>query len=81
MAKNTELSTSDSVARKVTENPDENVDTGEENYFYDLTIPGAIIVITIFWRKKKKLCPKMMKFGSKIKKREMERESNVNSLR
>ena len=67
MAKNTELSTSDSVARKVTENPDENVDTEEENYFYDLTIPGAIIVITIFRRKKKKLYPKIMIFVSKLK--------------
>ena len=40
MVKNTELSTSESVAIKMTENPDENVDTEEEMYFHDLTIPG-----------------------------------------
>ena len=33
------LSASGSVARKMTETPDENVDTEEEMYFYDLTIP------------------------------------------
>ena len=36
----TELSTSVSVARKIIETPDENVDTGEEIDFEDLTIPG-----------------------------------------
>ena len=36
----TELGTSDSVARKLTENPDENVDTEEEMDFYDQTITG-----------------------------------------
>ena len=36
----TELSTSDSVAIKVTENIDENVDTEEEMDFDDLTIYG-----------------------------------------
>ena len=40
MAKNTELITSESVARKITETPDENVDTEEEMYFDDLNIPG-----------------------------------------
>ena len=40
MVKTTELSTSESVARKMTEIPDENVDTEEEMAFDDLTIPG-----------------------------------------
>ena len=38
MAKTTELSTSESVPRKITETPDENVDTEEEISFGDLTI-------------------------------------------
>ena len=38
--KNNELSTSESVARKSTENQDENVDTEEEMSFEDLTITG-----------------------------------------
>ena len=38
--KNTELSTSESVARNIKETPDENVDTEEETSFDDLTIPG-----------------------------------------
>ena len=37
---NTELSTYDSVARKLTENPDENADIEEQINFYDFTIPG-----------------------------------------
>ena len=37
---NTELSTSKSVARKITEYPNENVDTEEEMFFDDLNIPG-----------------------------------------
>ena len=40
MVKNTELSTSESVARKMTQTPDENVDTWEEIALYYLTIPG-----------------------------------------
>ena len=40
MAKNTELSTSESVVRKITETLDENFDTEEEIHFDDLTIPG-----------------------------------------
>ena len=40
MGENTELSTSDSVAIKMTENIDENVDTEEEMDFDDLTISG-----------------------------------------
>ena len=40
VVKNTELSTSESEAIKMTQNPDENVDTEEEMYFHDLTIPG-----------------------------------------
>ena len=40
MVTNTELSTSESVARKITETPDENFDTEEEMTFDDLTIPG-----------------------------------------
>ena len=40
MVKNKELSTSYSVARKLTENPDENVDTEEEMDFDELTIIG-----------------------------------------
>ena len=39
MTKNTELSTSALVARKLTENPDDMVDT-EEVFFDDLTITG-----------------------------------------
>ena len=38
--KNTELSTSGSVTRKITETPDEDVDTEEEMYSDSLTIPG-----------------------------------------
>ena len=38
--KNTKLSTSESVARKMTENPDENVVTEEEMDFDDLNIRG-----------------------------------------
>ena len=37
---NTELSTTESLARKITESPVENVDTEEEIYFDDLTITG-----------------------------------------
>ena len=40
MVENTELSTSESVAGKITETPDENVDTEEAISFDDLTIPG-----------------------------------------
>ena len=40
MAGNTELSTSESVARKMTNTTDENVDTEEEMDFDELTIPG-----------------------------------------
>ena len=40
MTKNTELSTSTSVARQLTENPDDMVDTEEEMSFEDLTITG-----------------------------------------
>ena len=38
--KNTELSNSDSVAKKLTKNPDENIDIEEEKGFYELTIPS-----------------------------------------
>ena len=38
--KNTELSTSDSVARQLTENPDDMVDAEEEISSEDLTITG-----------------------------------------
>ena len=68
MKKNTELSTSESAASKMTENSDENVDTEEEMDFDDLIIPGDYSDYD-FWRKKKKLYPKMIKFGSKLKKR------------
>ena len=37
---NNELSTSESVARKMTETLDENIDTEEEMAFDDMTIPG-----------------------------------------
>ena len=40
VVKNTELSTSGSVARKLTENPDESFYTEEEIAFYYLTITG-----------------------------------------
>ena len=40
VAKNTELSTSASVARKLIENTEENVDTEEEMAFNDLTVPS-----------------------------------------
>ena len=36
----TELSTSESVARKITETPDENVDREKEMSFDELNIPG-----------------------------------------
>ena len=39
-----------------------------------------VILIVIFWRKKKKLYPKMAKFGLKPKKRDMRRESTFNYL-
>ena len=38
--KNIALSTSDSVARQLTENPDDMVETEEEMDFYDLNITG-----------------------------------------
>ena len=41
MTKNKELSTSDSMARQFTENPDELFDTEEEMYFYYLTITDS----------------------------------------
>ena len=37
---NTQLSTSGSVVRKMTETPDENFDIEEEIVFFYLTIPG-----------------------------------------
>ena len=40
MAKKTELSTSESAARKITDNPYENVDTKEAMSFDDLIIRG-----------------------------------------
>ena len=40
MVKNSEFSTSESVAGKIRQTPDENVDTEEEMAFDDLTIPG-----------------------------------------
>ena len=40
VVKNTEISTSESVAREMTYIPDENVDTEEEMAFDSLTIPG-----------------------------------------
>ena len=40
VTKNTELSTSTSVARQLIENPDDIVDTEEEMDFDDLTITG-----------------------------------------
>ena len=48
LAENAELSTSDSVARKLMENPDENVDTEEEMAFYYLTVPGNYSDYDIF---------------------------------
>ena len=39
VVKNTELGNSNSVARRLKENPNEDVDAEEEMYFYDLTIP------------------------------------------
>ena len=38
--KNTEFSTSESVARTIIETPDENVDTEEAMSFDELTVPG-----------------------------------------
>ena len=38
--KNTELSTSTSMARQLTENPDDMVNAEEEMAFGDLTVPG-----------------------------------------
>ena len=66
MVKNTELNTSESVARKITETTDGNVDTKEEMSFDDLTIPGDYSDYDILEKEKRK---KMMKFGSKLKKR------------
>ena len=40
MVKNSELSTSESVAIKLTETPDKNIDTEEAMFFYYSTIPG-----------------------------------------
>ena len=40
MVKNTEFITSESLARKITETTDENVDTEEQMSFYYFTIPG-----------------------------------------
>ena len=62
---NTQLSTSESVAGKMTETPDENVDTEEKNLLMTWLFL-VIIVIVVFWRNKD---PKMINFGSKQKKR------------
>ena len=43
VVKNTEISISESVARKKTETPDENIDTEEEMRFDELTITGDYI--------------------------------------
>ena len=48
MVKNTEISTSESVARKMIETPNENVDTRKEMDFDDLTIPGGYSGYDIF---------------------------------
>ena len=54
------------MAEKITETPDENVDTEEAMYSDDLTIPGDYSDSDIF-EEGKKLYPKMMKFASKLK--------------
>ena len=63
-----ELSNTKSVARKMTESPVENVDTEEEIYFYDLTIPGDYSDYGILYREKK-LYQIIMKLGSNPKRR------------
>ena len=50
----------------MTEAPNENVDTEEEIYFYDLTIPGDYSDYDIL-EEENKLYTKIMKFGSKLK--------------
>ena len=77
---NTQLSTYESVARKMTETPDENVDTKEEIDFDNFTITGDQSYYDIL-EEEKEIISKNDEVWVKNKKREMERESNVNSLR
>ena len=65
---NNELITTDSIARQRTEIQVENVNTEEEIDFDDLTITGDYSDYDIL-EEEKGLYPKMMKFGSKLKKR------------
>ena len=56
------------MARKIKETPYENLDTEEADSFEDLTIPGDYCDYDIL-EEEEKLYPKMMNFGSKLKKR------------
>ena len=68
MVKNTELSTFESVAIKIIETPDENVDTEEAMFFDDLTVTSDYSHYDIL-DEERKIYQKMMKFGSKLKNR------------
>ena len=73
VVKNTELSTSDSVAKQLIENPDENVDTEEEMDFDDLTIPRNYSDYDIL-EKKMETVSKNDEVWVKLKKRDIEGE-------
>ena len=64
--KNTELSTSESVAIKINETWDDIVDAEEAIYFDDFTITGEYTDDDIL-DEERKLYQKTMKFGSKLK--------------
>ena len=78
--KNTKLSTSSLVARQFTENPDDMVDAEEEMSSEDLTITGNYSDYNIL-EEEKVTITKTDNVWGKNKKRNMERESTLNSLK
>ena len=76
--KNAELSTSASVERELTENPDDMVNTEEEMDFGDLTITGNYSDYDIL-EEEKNYYQKQQRLGQK-QKINMERGITVNSL-
>ena len=67
------------MAEKITETPDENVDTEEAMYSDDLTIPGDYSDSDIF-EEGKKTISKYDEVWMKTKERDMERGGTVNSF-
>ena len=77
--KNIELSTYALVARQLTENPDDMMNTEEEMDFYDLTITVNYSDYDIL-EEEKETITKNENVWVRTKKINMERESTVNSL-